>query len=426
MAPRLFSERIQYQAVLNNLSKHDGQLRCESCGKKLVSKSECHFDHIFPFAKGGKSTLSNCQILCEQCNLRKNDKELESFILEEKARKFVFGDGIIEEDDPKLSEMSNSPKPEKLSIEQKKKRAIIQIKEFVAKYGDIKKVDLSRARNNLPTISEIRLFFGGLKNMKSELGINTGIQDWDRALIKKRLSEWINENGNLFQSELTKKNGLPSLPCILRHYPELHSFSEIKEMLGLKRTREIWTKDQAIEAGNDFVNKYGPKLRQHHLRKAYGLPTSRTIDRLFGNFHAYKVAIGADSFVKNRTIKESDVEKAIEDYFGSNPRVIKNRSSFFKKFCFSSSAMSRKYGSISNFLQRYSITESSPKKASYTKDEIDKMIIAHIQNGGSTPASLKQLKQLGLPSASSICRYYENWRAPFIYYSRIMEKIGDK
>lgn len=69
MSDRLFSDSIQYQAVLLNLEKNDGQLKCAICGKKLSSKAECHFDHIFPYSKGGKSELDNCQILCTQCNL---------------------------------------------------------------------------------------------------------------------------------------------------------------------------------------------------------------------------------------------------------------------------------------------------------------------------------------------------------------------
>jgi hypothetical protein len=43
---------------------------CTRCG----SKSELHFDHIIPVAKGGGSTSENIQLLCKPCNLRKSDK----------------------------------------------------------------------------------------------------------------------------------------------------------------------------------------------------------------------------------------------------------------------------------------------------------------------------------------------------------------
>lgn len=45
MSDRFFSDSVQYQAVLSNLEKNNGQLKCAICGKNLVSKSECRFDH---------------------------------------------------------------------------------------------------------------------------------------------------------------------------------------------------------------------------------------------------------------------------------------------------------------------------------------------------------------------------------------------
>ena len=43
---------------------------CVRCG----TKTELHFDHIIPVAKGGGNTEANIQILCQTCNLRKSDK----------------------------------------------------------------------------------------------------------------------------------------------------------------------------------------------------------------------------------------------------------------------------------------------------------------------------------------------------------------
>ena len=42
---------------------------CVRCG----ANEKLHFDHIIPVAKGGANTLSNIQILCEPCNLKKSD-----------------------------------------------------------------------------------------------------------------------------------------------------------------------------------------------------------------------------------------------------------------------------------------------------------------------------------------------------------------
>lgn len=43
--------------------------RCRRCG----SKSNLEIDHIFPIAKGGKTTLDNLQTLCHYCNAAKSD-----------------------------------------------------------------------------------------------------------------------------------------------------------------------------------------------------------------------------------------------------------------------------------------------------------------------------------------------------------------
>ena len=64
-----------FKLIKANLEKHNGKICCELCGNNLSSIKECHFDHVYPFVKGGKSTLENCQLLCAACNLKKNDKE---------------------------------------------------------------------------------------------------------------------------------------------------------------------------------------------------------------------------------------------------------------------------------------------------------------------------------------------------------------
>lgn len=57
MANRDFSDSVKLSTITENLRKNNGEIRCAICGVKLSSINECHFDHIFPFAKGGKSTL---------------------------------------------------------------------------------------------------------------------------------------------------------------------------------------------------------------------------------------------------------------------------------------------------------------------------------------------------------------------------------
>ena len=46
---------------------------CPGCGRAL--QDGFHYDHIWPQARGGPSTLINLQLLCPPCNMAKSDKD---------------------------------------------------------------------------------------------------------------------------------------------------------------------------------------------------------------------------------------------------------------------------------------------------------------------------------------------------------------
>lgn len=47
---------------------------CQSCGKYMPDEVGLQVDHIVPVSKGGKTVLSNLQVLCSKCNGKKSDK----------------------------------------------------------------------------------------------------------------------------------------------------------------------------------------------------------------------------------------------------------------------------------------------------------------------------------------------------------------
>lgn len=47
--------------------------KCAICGKPFPEE-EMEADHILPWAKGGRTTIDNCQMLCRACNRKKSDK----------------------------------------------------------------------------------------------------------------------------------------------------------------------------------------------------------------------------------------------------------------------------------------------------------------------------------------------------------------
>lgn len=65
--------RVERGKVSNKMRfyiyKRDGY-RCQICGRKT---DDLEIDHIFPIAKGGKTTIDNLQTLCRRCNFKKSD-----------------------------------------------------------------------------------------------------------------------------------------------------------------------------------------------------------------------------------------------------------------------------------------------------------------------------------------------------------------
>lgn len=47
---------------------------CQDCGKKC-KENAFHADHKKPYSKGGKTIIANGQVLCPECNWKKNNKE---------------------------------------------------------------------------------------------------------------------------------------------------------------------------------------------------------------------------------------------------------------------------------------------------------------------------------------------------------------
>ena len=66
--------RVERGKVSNKMRfaiyERDGY-RCCKCGRHT---NDLEIDHIFPIAKGGKSTFDNLQTLCHRCNYQKSDR----------------------------------------------------------------------------------------------------------------------------------------------------------------------------------------------------------------------------------------------------------------------------------------------------------------------------------------------------------------
>lgn len=422
---RFFSDSIKLEVIKNNLKKYDGDIRCEMCNIKLNSIEECHFDHIYPYAKGGKSSLSNCQILCSQCNLRKNDKELEDFVLEDKAKQFLAGQTIPKnqiEDNKNNKESININPVYKKFIDLSKEEFDEIIRSFIEKKGDIHKVDFSRAYNGLPSIWYVREYYGDLNTLKKAFGIEDLSLNWTRDKIIEVLRDYVSVHGDVTEKDLKKKNGLPSYPCIIKYFPE-YTFASLKqELLGIKNVYKVWTRDEIIKAGKDFVKENG-RITEKDLKAKNGLPTSKVIYNHFGNINNFQQEVGAPITSTLEYVTRETIEKAVNEYFGDNERVVESRKVFFENFPYGISTIYKRYDSFEEFCAVTGINFLSTKKGAYSKKEIDDAIHNWIFSGNDIPKS-KELTKNGLPSIASIMKYYESWREPFFIYKKIYDEAN--
>lgn len=58
--------------VKSTVLMRDGA-QCRYCGSLV---GPFHFDHVFPWSKGGEHKVSNLVIACQPCNLKKHDKTI--------------------------------------------------------------------------------------------------------------------------------------------------------------------------------------------------------------------------------------------------------------------------------------------------------------------------------------------------------------
>lgn len=420
MSNRDFSDSIKLEVIKTNLEKHGGKICCEVCGTNLSSIKDCHFDHIHPFAKGGKTTFENCQLLCSDCNLKKNDKELKDFILEERAKAFLNG-GLF--NPPEHTKVENIPAmPIAPNTGMTKEVFDDLIAAYIKKKGNIYKVDFGREYNKLPSIHYVNQYYGGLTNLKKAFGIEDLSYSWNRETIKHALLSYVAKNGDILQKDMTKANKLPSIPCVLNYYPEYKSFTDIKSELCNLPVSIKWTQEIAIEYGKRFVSKNG-KLTEKDLNSVNQLPTSKVIYRLFGSLANYQAATGAAISEVNEYISKDEISMVVDKYFNGKERVIQSQKAFYENFEISQSTISKRYGTFSAFCEEEGITVLVCKKAKYSKREVDDIISRWIKEGNEIPPS-KDLAKLGLPSRDVILRYYEDWKEPFLIYKKLYEELS--
>jgi 5-methylcytosine-specific restriction endonuclease McrA len=71
------SKRNPIQAALKHEVLKQAKYRCQDCGASNKD-TELEVDHIIPVVQGGTDELDNLQVLCKDCNIKKNNRTWEA------------------------------------------------------------------------------------------------------------------------------------------------------------------------------------------------------------------------------------------------------------------------------------------------------------------------------------------------------------
>ena len=122
-------------------------------------------------------------------------------------------------------------------------------------------------------------------------------------------------------------------------------------------------------------------------------------------------------------MSKEQIEKAVEEYFGEEERIVESRAVFLEGFPYGTEAIVSRYGSFNEFLDGFGIKVVKTKKFKYSKQEVDDAIAEYVKSGKPMP-SHHDLSKCGLPTAAVIMRYYEHWQEPFEMYYALYKKVG--
>lgn len=399
---REFSDSTKLKATMRNLRKY-GQLTCESC-QKNVKPEEMHYDHIVAWINGGRSILDNCQILCNECNEKKSDRPLEDFKIEQDAKDIVATSKSLSiKCEPVLNNKAKGIMPKEMAIK--------MIKDFYKVHKNINHKDflLHNVSSSLPSIHWIRVYWGSVTKMKEQLNLNPR-QYWTREKSLNALKKWIDEHRTINSGDLGSKNNLPSQTVVRKYFGSL---SNLKRELNLEK-KPSWQNIEDIEAAVEaYVKKKGIReITTKELVFKNGLPSWPVIHREYGSMAEFEKR--NNLIVKQTSITKIDIEDRLRKKFGDNKRVLNNKRELFSTIKTTEDTIIRMYGDFDNFLREARI-ELDRRKYKWTKKEIEETTLKFIQENGIKIPKKSELTRLGLPSAPTYSRYWPNYKIAFKY-----------
>ena len=134
----------------------------------------------------------------------------------------------------------------------------------------------------------------------------------------------------------------------------------------------------------------------------------------------FQEAIGSEISKRQEFITKEEIDVVTNEIIQKFGSTFKSRNDFLEVFPYSLSVIVNRYGSFDAFINSVNIIILKTKKAKYTKQEVDECILAYLKSGKPIPLSAKELSSVSLPSSSTILRFYDNWKEPFVIFSKMI------
>ena len=300
---------------------------------------------------------------------------------------------------------------EEMEFEKGKRLATEKVKKFLEREKTLpKQSDYRERKNDLPTIWEVRKYFGSIGKLNEEC---TGKKMLvARKMTKEELilsiQEFYRINDRLPGiKEFSLKNNMPTYRMIKKYYKGI---TELKNAAGFEiAKREKYDKKKIMKKFKEFVGKTGRKPSKEEYMSKYNLPDMGTIVKHYGSmesfYKAYEVAGGLKfEEIKRNKIKEEIVEKVKK--FMKREGRFPSPPDYYVKNSIPNRSVVRKYFKSVDDLYVACTGEKKVRFSKMTKEDLILSVQEFYRINGRLPMKKEFILKNNLPSPNMVKKHY--------------------
>lgn len=247
---------------------------------------------------------------------------------------------------------------------------------------------------------------------KSFINLDDGIRNeaglWTQDRLIIEFERFHNEFGRFPNPrELDSTTGYPSYDTFVRVFG---SWRKFKTQMGLEVRKAFYTKDEIKELMLKFYKKNGklPKIKE--FRMQFGIPSTRSIIKLFGSLRKCYKFCGLEPLRKFRAKEE--LLDIIKEYYKQTGKIPKARD--FRRVIGkypNPATYIKHFGSWNNALVEAGFKPCRP----YNKEELINVLRRYYKENSKIPrAQVFQFSKKRYPSPATYIKYFGSWNKALI------------